>query len=107
MRKGILHIVIYEGVNESQNMDEKAILGFVVWLFICIGLVTVYTIPDKQGQACFGNVVGLLLLIGVLRLPHVRQRIAEPRFRSLLLVGGLLLVGVALSIGLGLLAQAF
>jgi len=88
-------------------LDEKAILGFVIWLFICIGLVTLYTIPDKQGQACFGNVVGLLLLIGVLRLSKVRQRIAEPRFRSLLLVAGLLLLGTALSIGLGLLAQTF
>lgn len=88
-------------------MDEKAILGFVIWLFICIGLVTVYTIPDKQGQACFGNVIGLLLLIGVLRLPKVRQRMAEPRFRSLLLVIGLLILGVALSIGMGMLARAF
>ena len=86
-------------------MDEKAVMGFVLWLFVCVGLLTVFTVPEKTGQACAGNVLGLAGLIWVLRLPAARRRIAQPNLLGILLLASLLGLGILLALGLGWLAR--
>jgi hypothetical protein len=94
-----------ENLGGEARVDEKAIMGFVVWLFLCVGLVTFYTVPERAGWACLGNIIGLAVLVWVLRRPRIRERLARPELLSLLLLLGLLLAGVILAVGLGQLAQ--
>ena len=82
-------------------------MGFVIWLFICVGLLTVFSVPDNVEQACLGNVIGLAGLIILLRLPRVRQRLSEPTLLSLVLLLALLAFGLMLSLAMGRLAQAW
>jgi len=89
---------------QAQAVDEKAILGFVVWLAVCMGLSTVVTVPERTGLACLGNIIGLAALVWILRRPFVRERLARPEISSLLLLVSLILAGTLLSLGL---AQLF
>ena len=88
-------------------MDEKPIYGFLVFLVIGCGMVTTLTTPHKLDQALFGNLVGIGIVVGLLRIPRINEAATGFQWRNLAVLMGLLGLAALLAFTLGRLAIRF
>ena len=85
-------------------MDEKPIYGFLVFLVIGCGMVTALTTTHNLDQALLGNLVGIGIVAGLLRIPRIHKAATGLEWKNLAVLLGLLGLAAVLAFVLGRLA---
>jgi hypothetical protein len=91
--------------NNQSAMDEKPIFGFLAFLVVGVGVIILFTAPINTWQVCLGNLLGLALMAGGLRLHKIRQWIIGPNSLQLLALLLYFILGLLFTFSLGRLAM--